>query len=401
MDTNTTSPAALRENMVDRVGTMGHAWRGEVERVLREVPRHLFVPDAGLDTAYHPWQAVITHRFADGTSLSCASAPFVVAMMLDQLDVHPGHRVLEIGAGTGYNAALLTELTGDPNNVTTVDLDPDVTAAASRALEHTGYGAVRVVTGDGVLGAPEHAAYDRIIATVSPWDIPPAWWQQLAPGGRLVVPLRWRGQTRSIGCTYRHGRLVSDSAELCGFVPLVTDDDGELSAPITDDELVSLHWDCDQHLDPTQLRGILRQPRSTIWSTVTIAGDEPHDVLWLQLTMTEPRTCRLNAHPDTPAEVCEPIQTMRTPALADGASLAYLTSRRYDTDDEPRWELGAIGHGPAATKLAQRLYEHIKAWSPHREHRPTITIHPAGTPDSQLAAPAIDKNHSRLVLTDE
>lgn len=401
MNTDTTSPEAFRASMVDRLRTMGHAWRGEVERVLREVPRHLFVPDADLEAAYHSWQAVITHRFADGASLSCASAPFVVAMMLDQFDVQPGHRVLEIGAGTGYNAALLAELTGSANNVTTVDIDPDVTAQASRALRHTGYGAVRVVTGDGTLSAPEHAAYDRIIVTVSPWDIPPAWWQQLAPGGRIVVPLRWRGQTRSIACTYQDGRLISDSVELCGFVPLVTDNDGEASAPITADELVSLHWDSDQQLDPARLRGVLDSPRSTIWSAVTIAADEPHDVLGLRLTMTDPRTCRLNAHPDTPPEVCDPIQPMRTPALADGASLAYLTSRRQETNGETRWELGAIGHGPAATELAQCLCDQIQTWSPHRERRPVITIHPAGTPDSELAAPAIDKTHSRLVLTDE
>lgn len=401
MDTDTTSPDALRDNMVDRVRGMGHAWRGRVEQVLRQVPRHWFVPDAEPTAAYHPWQAVITHRFEDGTSLSCASAPFVVAMMLDQLDVQPGQRVLEIGAGTGYNAALLAELTGTETNVTTVDLDPDVTNTAARSLHQTGYSGVHVLTGDGTVGAPEYAPYDRIIATVSPWDIPPAWWQQLAPGGRLVAPLRWRGQTRSIGCTYRNNRLVSDSVELCGFVPLVTDDDGERCSPLTDDERVSVYWDQDQHLGPGELHDILRQPRTASWSTVTIAADEPYDVLWLQLTMTEPRTCRLNAHPDIPAEVCDPIAPIRTPVLAQGTSLAYLTSRRADADGEARWELGAIAHGPDAAELARQLCDQILAWSPHRERRPTITLHPAETLDSELAAPAIDKTHSRLVLTEE
>ncbi|MFI0487036.1 hypothetical protein [Actinomadura sp. 9N215] len=81
-------------------GEIGHAHRSEVEQVLRDTPRHEFVPDADLELAYNPWQAVITHRFEDGRSASCASAPWLVAAMLDQLHVQPGNRILEIGAGT-------------------------------------------------------------------------------------------------------------------------------------------------------------------------------------------------------------------------------------------------------------------------------------------------------------
>jgi protein-L-isoaspartate(D-aspartate) O-methyltransferase len=112
-------------------------------------------------------------------------------MMLGQLDPQPGDRVLEIGAGTGYNAALLAELVSDTGSVTTVDIHPDVTDHARHALAETGYDRVRVVTGDGALGEPDHAPYDKIIVTVGPWDLPPAWFDQLAPGGTLVVPLHF------------------------------------------------------------------------------------------------------------------------------------------------------------------------------------------------------------------
>ena len=166
--------------MVDRVRGTGHAWRGKVEQVLRRVPRHWFVPDAEPAAAYHPWQAVITHRFEDGTSLSCASAPFVVAMMLDQLDLQPGQNVLEIGAGTGYNAALLAELTGTAASVTTVDLDPDVTTAAARSLHQTGYSGGHVLTGDGTPGAPEYASDAQPSQSTPPSEVPPkAWRHQL------------------------------------------------------------------------------------------------------------------------------------------------------------------------------------------------------------------------------
>jgi len=240
--TTTTSSEALRAQMVEKIRKVGHAHRAEVEHVLLSTPRHEFVPDADLALAYDPWQAVVTHRFEDGRALSCASAPWVVAAMLDQLHVQPGNRVLEIGAGTGYTACLLAQLAGRADLVTTIDIDPDVTAQASRALAAAGYGDVHVITGDGRLGYPDHAPYDRVIATVSPWDIPAPWWTQLAPGARLVAPLRWRGQGRSVAFTYTDGRLVSDSLHLCGFVYLVGENEGELSGPITPDSLVTLHW---------------------------------------------------------------------------------------------------------------------------------------------------------------
>ncbi|GAB3474578.1 methyltransferase, FxLD system [Amycolatopsis cihanbeyliensis] len=397
--TTTSSPADLREAMITSVKQAGYAQRPEVERALRQVPRHEFVPEADLDTAYDPWQAVITHRFTDGTALSCASAPSVVAMMLDQLAIEPGNTVLEIGAGTGYNASLLAELTNQDTHVVTIDLDGDVTTHATHNLAATGYHGVRVITGDGALGVPEHAPYDRIIATVSPWDIPTAWWQQLTPGARLVVPLRWRGQTRSVAFTHHNGRLVADSIELCGFVPLVTDDDGELTAPITVDGTIHLHWDRDQPVDPTALHGALDRPSNTAWSGVTIAGDEPHDGIWLRLTVTDPRTCRLNAPADTPPEICAPISPLRAPALVDGTSLAYLTLRRQGSGPS-RWELGAIGHGPAATELATHLCDELRAWSIDRDRRkPNLTAYPADTPEHELTGTIIDKTHSKLVLT--
>lgn len=400
MHTTTTSPEALRAAMIEKVRKAGHAQRGEVERVLYDTPRHEFVPEADLAVAYDPWQAVVTHRFEDGRSLSCASAPWLVAAMLDQLHVQPGNRILEIGAGTGYNACLLAQLTGRADLVTTIDIDPDVTAQAKRALAATGYGDVHVVTGDGGLGYPDHAPYDRMIATVSPWDIPAAWWKQLAPGGRLVAPLRWRGQGRSVAFTYTDGRLVSDSLHLCGFVYLRGEYEGELSGPITADELVTLHWDRDQAVDVAALRGVLDRPRVTVWSGITIASNESHDGLWLRLTVTDPRVCRLKVHADVPPEVCDPIGGWWRMALVDGGTLVYLTARRLETGDEVCWELGAIGHGPAAAELTEYLCDEIRTWGSERDQgTPSLTIYPADTPDSDLTAPAIDKTHSRFVLT--
>jgi len=399
-DITATTPEALRASMVEKVKKAGHARRQEVEQVLRDTPRHEFVPDADLTTAYGAWQAVVTHRFDDGRALSCATAPWLVAAMLDQLDVQPGNRVLEIGAGTGYNAGLLAQLAGRADLVTTIDIDADVTERAKRALVATGHDDVHVITGDGALGYPAHGPYDRMIATVSPWDIPLPWWQQLAPGGRLVAPLRWRGQGRSVAFTHTDGRLVSDSLHLCGFVYLRGQDEGELDGPITTDGLVTLHWDRDQAVDIDTLRGVLDQPRVTAWSGITIGGNESHDGLWLRMTVSDPRVCRLKVDADVPPEVCDPVPGWWRMALVDGTTLVYLTSRRQETGDDVRWELGAIGHGPAVQELTEYLCNEIRRWAPARnQHTPTLVVHPADTPDSELTGPTIEKTNSRFVLT--
>ncbi|KAA9163332.1 methyltransferase, FxLD system [Amycolatopsis acidicola] len=382
--------------MVDHVRHAGFAENPAVEEALRTVPRHQFVPAATIADAYAN-AAVITKRAADGSALSCASVPTVVAMMLDQLDVHPGHTILEIGAGTGYNAALLAHLTGPTGHVTSIDIDPDVTAGARHNLDTTGNTHVTVLTRDGTLGAPEHAPYDRIIVTVGAFDIPKTWTQQIAPDGRLVVPLRWRGQTRSLALTHHGNELRSDSARLCGFVPMIGHDT-EHSTHLDPDGHVTLHWDPDQTLNPDTLHGVLATPKTEAWSGITITGTESYDGIWLRLTGTEPGTCRLTTHPTTVhTGLCTPANPSRTPALAEHDSLAYLTHRRINHGPQTgRYELGATGHGTRGPALAQRLSAAVKAWGTTRNDTPTITISPktnrAGKPLS------ITKNWTYLTV---
>jgi protein-L-isoaspartate(D-aspartate) O-methyltransferase len=140
--------------------------------------------------------------------------------MLQQLGIEPGMRILEVGAGTGYNAALLAELTGPTGHVTTIDIGEEIAAEAREHLDLAGYGRVRVIVADGASGWPEDAPYDRIELTVGATDITPAWYEQLAEGGLLTLPL-WLGMSdASVAFRKRGGALYSESLAPCGFMRL-------------------------------------------------------------------------------------------------------------------------------------------------------------------------------------
>jgi protein-L-isoaspartate(D-aspartate) O-methyltransferase len=183
------------------------------------VPRHLFVPEVPLAEAYG-LDAVVTHRDAQGVPTSSASAPGTVAGMLEQTQVRPGQRVLEVGDGTGYNAALLAHLVGPSGSVTTIEYDAEVAEVARAHLAAYGADRVRVVAGDGTLGAAEDGPFDRILVTAGAWDVAQAWVEQLAPDGRVVLPLRLRGLTRVVAFERTETGLRSLSVEEDGFIPM-------------------------------------------------------------------------------------------------------------------------------------------------------------------------------------
>lgn len=399
--TNATStrPEDLREQMINHIRTAGHLPSERIEQAFRAVPRHRFVPAASVEEAYA--NKAITIKPGKDRPASCISVPTVVAMMLGQLDPQPGDHVLEIGAGTGYNAALLAELVGPTGSVTTVDIHPDVTDHARHTLTDTGYDRVQVITGDGALGAPDHAPYNGIIVTVGPWDLPPAWFDQLAPGGTLVVPLHWRGQARSVAFTRHDTYLRATNSQLCGFIPMIgIVPTGEQTGTIV--ENVALYWDTDQNIDPAALHEVFTGPETTVWSGTSVVANEPFDHIWLWLTATEPGTCRLDAEDEAvEAGLCRPAFAYRTPAIVEGDSLAYLAKPRpIDQDGERRYELGATGHGPAAAQLAERLVEQIRRFGRDRAAQPVITAYPAGTADETLpTGVVIDKHHVRMVAT--
>jgi len=212
--------AARQHALVRALRANGTVRSAPVAAALATVPRERFAP-AGTspEQAYADRPLVLTRDEA-GHPVSTISQPSMVALMLEQLGVLPGHRVLEIGTASGYNAALLAHLAGPAGAVTTIEFDADLAAAARRHL--TGIEpAVQVRAGDGWIGAPDAAPFDRIQATVGVDDLSPEWTAQLRDGGLVVAPITLRPGLELSIALVRHGdELCSISVRPCGFVRL-------------------------------------------------------------------------------------------------------------------------------------------------------------------------------------
>ncbi|MFC5182012.1 methyltransferase domain-containing protein [Actinomadura harenae] len=198
------------EALVERLTTAGWSTQDPVRVALREVPRHMFAPssawtgegdpvseqadpEAWLDLAYGD-DAIITQlddgvtdiAAGEGMFTSSLSAPSTVVSLLELLDVEPGHRVLDVGTGTGWTAALLSHMVGS-ENITSVEVDPQVSTSAAANLKQTGW-SPHLVVGDGAQGWTEGALYDRVHATCAVARVPYAWVEQTRPGGVIVTP---------------------------------------------------------------------------------------------------------------------------------------------------------------------------------------------------------------------
>jgi hypothetical protein len=203
-------------------------------------------------------------------------------------------RVLEIGAGTGYNAALVAELVAPGGTVTTIEIDEDIAAAARAHLDATGYGSARVAVhlGDGALGWPDGAPYDRIILTVGAWDIAPAWEEQLVDGGRLVLPLTLRVFQTSCALDWSNATFHLRSMIPCGFMRLR----GSLAGHEISLQVAAGHVTMEAGaLAPDVIETIFAaQPRQ-----MPIA-DMPREILPYSLAFLEPGTATLSPLTSSP-----------------------------------------------------------------------------------------------------
>jgi len=202
---------AMREDMVERqLKAPGRDITDErVLDAMSKVPRHVFVPPAFQNQAYQDSPLPIGH----GQTIS---QPYIVAFMTEILKPEPEHKVLEIGTGSGYQAAVLSPLVKE---VYTIEIIEELAETAKNALAHHGFDNVHVRAGDGYLGWPEKAPFDAIIVTCSPDDIPEPLIDQLAEGGRMIIPVG-AGVQELVLLTKKDGKIERQAVLPVRFVPM-------------------------------------------------------------------------------------------------------------------------------------------------------------------------------------
>ncbi|MBN1247687.1 MAG: protein-L-isoaspartate(D-aspartate) O-methyltransferase [Anaerolineae bacterium] len=215
LSTATTTPEdpyeAIRTEMVRKTIEARGVDDPEVLDALRSVPRHRFVPEEQRNHAYEDHALPIGY----GQTIS---QPYIVAWMTELLELEPGEKVLEIGTGSGYQAAVLAELEGI--EVYTIEIVLELAAQASARLEELGYTEVATKAADGYYGWPEHAPYDAIIVTAAPDHLPQPLANQLAEDGRLVIPIGPPGSYQSLWrFTFEDGELRAENLGGVIFVP--------------------------------------------------------------------------------------------------------------------------------------------------------------------------------------
>ncbi|MGW4413021.1 methyltransferase, FxLD system [Nonomuraea sp. NPDC004702] len=403
--TTAVDAAKLREDMVTRYIDSGYPRTPEIAEAFRAVERHTFIPDASLEEAYADDAVAIKHD-PGGEMISCISAPSIVATQLKQVGARPGHRILEAGAATGYNAALLGHLVGPTGHVWTIDVDHDLVDTAHNHLQAAGVGNVTALLGDGAAGLPQHAPFDRIQFTVGAGDIPTQVLDQLSPDGRLVIPMRIRGSiSRSFAFERDGDTWKTVSCEMATFVPLRKGigDDIYTRVPIDGDGDGDVHLETfsEQRVDREAMGTILSTPARPAYTEVKFRQGDPWQWVYLWLACVLPNG--LSRMPGQRPGFT-PHFAWGSMAALDAGTLAYLTVREGEDSQGRFWRIGVIGHGQRATALAEQVATAIEEWDRHYgNHAPAPSFRMATGDNRDLLKAAdprfiIDKPASRLVV---
>jgi protein-L-isoaspartate(D-aspartate) O-methyltransferase len=424
-ETDNSQAIALNQALVDELKKKGIIQSPSVEAAFREVLRHQFLPGTPLEAVYSD-RAISAKQDQAGQWVSSSSQPAMMAIMLEQLGLQPGHNILEIGTGPGYNAALMAHIVGETGRVVTVEIDEDLVEAAREHLARAGFEHVQVVCADGGYGYPDAAPFDRIILTVGAPDITPAWWNQMKPEGRMVLPLLLRGSMKSIAFELVDDYLASISVNDCGFIRLR----GDFAS--TFPNRIQLGPDPNLYIEPI---GEFSIDTDAAYSLLTgISKDWAADVevnvwdvlggsLWTWLALHEPYMCKLVGEGEVTEQGLVPplikvqalINSEGTPILLGKTGLAALMRppdeavpvvafEKLFAPDSPATQsfpLFVRQFGPDES-VAQRLLALIQAWK--AVHQPSSnTMHIRAYPKDFDYEPSegeilIEKQWTKLVI---
>ena len=203
-----------RKKLMDSLVRRGYISKPAVIKAMMKVPRHIFVPKEIEQLAYND----CPQKIGEGQTIS---APHMVGIMVEKLDLSPGQRVLEIGGGCGYHACVVAEVVGRKGHVYSMEYIDSLAKKARKNIEKCGLeDIVTIIHGDGSLGLQEHAPYDRIFVTCASPDVPKPLLEQLKDKGKLLIPAGSRYYQTLIYCEKKGKKIVQKDYGGCVFVPL-------------------------------------------------------------------------------------------------------------------------------------------------------------------------------------
>jgi protein-L-isoaspartate(D-aspartate) O-methyltransferase len=406
---------ALHQAMVDQLKNSGVIRSPGVEEAFRAVPRHLFLPGLPLDQVYRD-EAIVT-KWQGERAISSSSQPAAMTIMLEQLSLEPGHRVLEIGAGTGFNAAVMAQIVGETGNVTTIDIDEVIVEEAREHLVQAGFGRVEAICGDGGYGYSPSAPYDRIIVTVGAADIPTAWREQLSPDGRIVLPLAIfpDGRQMTFGFAFSDGALTAVSVTHCAFMPLrgafpgrQPNEDRKVQLGTEPGLLLHLNSDDQREVDPAMIYELLTGPFKDFPTGVEVSAQDLEASFFVWAGFVEPEDgygsfdCALSAKGEMANRGIVPYlfglagKFCSTSGLFKDGSMAVLTRPAEQTPPhewpkgEPLFELSVRSYGPDLT-LAEYLIKQIRDWDAAGRHPDMRRLKVRAYPQENNYAPMADE----------
>jgi protein-L-isoaspartate(D-aspartate) O-methyltransferase len=407
------SDDGLREDRTRLAETLRDSGRAGavVEAAFLAVPRHLFLPKVEAREAYRD-AAITVKSDAEGRPVSSSTQPGMMAIMLEQLGLAAGQRVLEIGTGTGYNAAVLARLVGDSGSVVTIDVEADLVEQARANLAAAGVSGVTVVWGDGADGVPAYAPYDRIIVTAGAWDLASQWLAQLNADGRIVLPLSVRGTQLSVvfECT-GSGIWVSRSAQRCRFIRMTGASSGPEAVLPLGPRPGLFALVTDGHApEADALYEALSGPATEISTGLLVAGIAELSDLDLWLTVTEPGLTKISfmGRRERPAD--EAPQRFAGLARLGGYvrcggsgefGVAAVTSSPGATEHEGG-SVTFTGYGAGGAALSGHLAARAAVWDglgrPGADSL-ELSVYPAGTIPPSTDATIIQRPNTTLVAT--
>lgn len=275
----------MRNQLVDCLVKRGFIKSRKIEEAFRKVPREFFLPDHPLEEVYSNG-SIITRQIGL-EPISSSTAPSLMGSMLEILHLEKGMKVLEVGAGTGYNAAILTEILGPKGHVFSLDIDQEAVQEAQANLNRAGYKKVVVKRTDGARGLAEHAPYDRIIVTASVKNIPKPLIEQLKEGGIIVLPIWFNGTQLTPALEKRSdGTLAGLSTTLGGFMDLRSKTCQELLATSPEQgDTILISSEYPELFDPEGLKALLESAgkRKPLPSSRVLAPRGGHFFIFLAL----------------------------------------------------------------------------------------------------------------------